>query len=312
MGLYRQYMSNAAEIEPTRRPKLSGLPLIGIALFLILVWGSAFTLVGVAVRTLSPEWLVAYRMILGAIMVLIYSYLKGQRLPHYRDSRWRWYTVIAVTGASLPFVLVASGQKTVDSGLTAIIVGTMPLITIVLAHFFTDEKLTSWKLIGFTMGFLGIIVLFLPKTLSLALVADWRAQLLILLASACYAATTVIASRTPETSSILGAAMMLLIGAILSTAWAAIASGPPPIPDMTAFLCALGLALGSTAIGTVLYLWVIDVSGPSVMARINYFIPVCSVALGVAFLKEVLDWRIFVSLFVILLGVIVSRLGGAD
>lgn len=291
---------------------MSAPTLLGVALFLIIVWGSAFTLVGVAVRTLSPEWLVSYRMSIGACIVWAYSHAIGHRLPPLKDVRWIWYAILAITGASLPFVLLANGQQTVDSGLTAILVGTMPLITIVLAHFFTAEKLTIMKLIGFLMGFVGIIVLFLPKELSFALVSDWQAQLLILLASVSYAVTIIVASRAPETPSPVGAAMMLIMGAGLSTMWAAAVAGPPPIPDMTALLCAIGLGLGSTAIATVTYLWVIDVSGPSVMARINYFVPVCSVILGVLLLNEVLDWRIFVALFVILLGVIVSKLDGAD
>jgi drug/metabolite transporter (DMT)-like permease len=99
---------------------------LGVALFLIVVWGSAFTMVGAAVRTLSPEWLVAYRMIFGAVLVFSYSRFRGHRLPPLKDQRWIWYTVMGITGASLPFVLIAVGQKTVDSGLTAILVGTMP------------------------------------------------------------------------------------------------------------------------------------------------------------------------------------------
>lgn len=281
--------------------------LIGVALFLILVWGSAFTMVGVAVRTLSPDWLVAYRMIVGAIVVLIYSHLVGHRLPSLKDARWIWYGALGITGASLPFVLIANGQETVDSGLTAILVGTMPLITIILAHFFTSEKLTTWKLVGFALGFVGIVVLFLPKELSLNLVSDWQAQLLILTGSACYAVTTVAASRAPATPSPIAAAMMLLMGALLSSLWALSVSGLPPLPTMPAFLCVVGLGLGSTAIATVTYLWVIDSAGPSVMARINYFVPVCSVILGVIFLEEILDWRIFVALFLILFGVIISR-----
>ena len=299
--------------EPKSEPRtLQGLTLLGIALFLILIWGSAFTMVGAAVRTLSPEWLVSYRMIVGAAVVLIYSRSIGHRLPPIRDVRWIWYAAMAITGASLPFVVLANGQKIVDSGLTAILVGTMPLITIVLAHFFTSEKLTAMKLVGFLMGFAGIIVLFLPKNLSFTLVSDWQAQLLILLASACYAVTTIIASRTPETPSPVGAAMMLLIGAGLSTVWAVAISGPPPMPDKIGLFSAIGLGLGATGAGTVVYLWIIDVAGPSVMARINYFVPVCSVILGVIILKEALDWRIFVALFVILLGVIVSKMDGAD
>lgn len=285
------------------------LKLLAVAFFLIFIWGSAYTMIGVAVRTLSPEWLVSYRMILGAVLVLTYAHLIGHRLPPLKDIRWVWYLVIAITGASLPFVLIAKGQGSVDSGLTAIIVGTMPLITVLLAHVFTAEKLNRWKLLGFLMGFIGIIILFLPENLSLELVADWRAQLLILGGSACYAIATIVASRAPETPSTVGAAMMLLLGAILSTIWAALVAGPPPKPDMPALLCILGLSFGSTAIATITYLWVIDVSGPSVIARLNYFVPVCSVVLGVLLLNETLDWRIFVALFVILLGVIVTRLG---
>ncbi len=305
-------MSESPEIKAQMRTPLKGVVLLGVALFLILVWGSAFTMVGVAVRTLAPEWLVAYRMLLAAILVLIYSRVMGHRLPKLKDTRWIWYTIMGVTGASLPFVLLAHGQKTVDSGLTAILVGTMPLITIVLAHFFTSEKLTPLKLVGFLMGFMGIIILFLPKELAFALVNDWQAQLLILAASFCYAATTILASRVPETPSPVGAAMMLMIGAVLSSAWAFGTVGSPPMPNLTALLCVIALGVGSTAIATVTYLWVIDVAGPSVMARINYFVPVCSVILGVALLGEILDWRIFVSLFVILLGVIVSKMDGAD
>ena len=305
-------MNDSKKDTPTSVVGIKPITLIGVALFLVLIWGSAFTLIDVAVQTLSPEWLVAYRMMIGASLVLIYSRLIGHRLPGLRDKRWLWYAVIAFTGASLPFVLIATGQKSVDSGLSAILVGTMPLITIILAHFFTDEKLTGMKFIGFLIGFIGIVVLFLPEDLSLSLVSDWQAQGIILIGSACYAVTTIIASRAPDTPSPVGAAMMLLIGAFLSTTWAALTAGPPPMPSKAALYSVIALGLGSTGIATVTYLWVIDKAGPSVMARINYFIPVCSVILGVIYLKEALDWRIFVALFVILLGVIISRLGKAS
>ena len=43
--------------------------IIGVAIFLILIWGSAFTLIDIAVLTLSPAWIVAYRMVIGASSV---------------------------------------------------------------------------------------------------------------------------------------------------------------------------------------------------------------------------------------------------
>lgn len=296
-------------LTSAEKPTISPSILLGASLFLILAWGSAFTLIGVAVKSISPEWLVAYRMTFGAGLVFAFSYMRGFRLPALTDQRWLWYIAMGLTGASLPFVLVAIGQKTVDSGLTAILIGTMPLITVVLAHIFTDEKLNRWKTLGFVMGFLGIVILFLPKDISLTLVADWKAQLLILGAAFCYATTTIIAARAPETPSPVGATMMLIAGAVMSAGWAIGTAGPPPVPNLTVVICILILGIGSTGIATVTYLWIIDQTGPSVVAKINYFVPVCSVILGVTFLSEPLDWRIFVSLGVIIAGVIIARRG---
>jgi len=98
--------------------------------------------------------------------------------------------------------------------------------------FFTEEKLNSWKLIGFLIGFIGIVILFLPKELSVSLVADWQAQLLILGGSVLYAITRIIASRPPETPSPLGVSMMLTLGAVKSTIYAVAVAGLPPMPDM--------------------------------------------------------------------------------
>ena len=113
-----------------------------IAFTLITIWGSAFTMTDVAVRSLSPIWIVASRMSLAALLVTIYIFIKGYSLPALTDKRWLWYGFIGSVGTSLPFFLITLGQKTVTSGLSAILIGAMPLLTIILAHFFTEERMT--------------------------------------------------------------------------------------------------------------------------------------------------------------------------
>jgi len=80
-------------------------------------------------------------------------------------------------GSVIPFFLLSTGQIKIDSGITSIIVGIMPLMTIVLAHFFTDERLNVQKTVGFFIGFLGIVILFLPDDFGFELVSDWRSHL---------------------------------------------------------------------------------------------------------------------------------------
>lgn len=295
--------------KPTDSPALSRAMLLGLSLILVLVWGSAFTMVSVGVKYLSPIWLVAYRLLIGAALLIAYVKIKGDKFPKLTDSRWLWYFGLGLTGMVIPFYLISTGQLTVDSGLSAIIVGAMPLITIILAHYFTDERLTPLKTLGFFIGFLGIVVLFLPDNLSLDLVADWRSQLLILLGAGCYAVTTVAAKRAPKTNSSVGAAMMLIGSAIVGIIWAVFTGIPETLPPWQGLVSAAALGLGSTAFATIIYLYVIEATGPSTLAKINYFVPLASVILGVSFLDEPFTWRMVISFIVILIGIFIARLG---
>lgn len=296
-------------VAPPDSSGLSRSKFLTLAVALILIWGSAYTMVGVGVDYITPIWLVAYRLILGAALVTAYVYYKGLKLPNLSDVRWRWYFILGMTGSVIPFFLLSTGQIDVDSGITSIMVGIMPLLTIVLAHYFTDERLNFQKLLGFIIGFLGIVVLFLPDNLNLELVSNWKAQMLIVIAAFCYAVTTVIAKRAPETSSSVGAAMMLICAApiaLIAGLWSGI---PTEFPAMMGIWMAIGLGIGSTALATILYLYVIQQTGPSVMAKINYFVPLASVVFGVGLLGEAFSWRMVIAFAVIVLGVMVSRLG---
>lgn len=281
--------------------------LLLIAFTLIITWGTAYTMVAVGVRTITPIWLVAYRTILGAFLVTVYAYWRGHRFPKLSDPRWVWYFVLGLTGMVIPFFLISVGQKTVDSGVAAIIIGAMPLLTIIMAHFFAKERLTPRKITGFLVGFIGIIALFLPENFDLSLIKDWRAQVLIVGGAFFYAVTTILAKRAPDTPASLAAAMML-VGAAIAATLAGIVSGvPETVPPVMGIWMAIGLGVGSTALGNILFLYVIQKTGPSMLARINYFPPLASVIAGVWFLNEPFTWRIAVAMCVILLGVFISR-----
>ena len=297
------------EFESKASALMSQTRFIIISIALILIWGSAFTIIDVAVRSVSPIWLVASRVALAAVMITAYTYFKGLRLPPLTDVRWIWYAVMGLTGATLPFFLIGLGQETIESGISAILVGAMPLMTIILAHFFTQERMTLMKLIGFVIGFSGLIILFLPEDFSLSLVSDWKAQSLALLGAFFYSLTTIIAKRAPETDSNIGASMLLIGSSVTAIIWALIEGVPQTPPEPIAYLMIFLLAIGSTGIATILYLYMIDVKGPTVLASINYFVPVASVIFGIWLLGEALTLQKLIAFFVIIIGVIISQQG---
>jgi len=297
--------NNASESESPIKPVM----LYAIAAVLILTWGLAYPMVSVAVRDVSPIWLVASRTSIAAILLIGYAKLRGRSFPSLKDKRWLWFGLMGMTGIVFPFFLFAQAQITVDSGICAIIGSAMPIFTIILAHFFANEALSWRKFIGFLIGFVGIIVLFLPDSFNFELVSDWKAQLLAVFAALLYAITTILAKRAPDTPPSLAAAMMVLCAAIVSSI-AAVASGvPSEFPPAIAVTMLIGLGVGSTAYANILYLYVVRKTGPSTLARINYFPAIVSVAAGVWFLQEEFTWKIVIAFAVIVIGMIISRSG---
>ena len=215
---------------------------------------------------------------------------------------------MGLIGMVIPFFLLSTGQVIIDSGLTAIMVGTMPLMTVILAHFFTNEKLSITKIIGFIFGFIGIVILFLPSDFSIELTENWSSQLIIIIAAFCYAVTTIIAKRAPDTPATVGACMMLICAATACLFVALLTGLPSSIPPLLGILTAFGLGVGSTAFASILLLYIIDQTGPSTIAKINYFVPLASVIFGVIILDEILSMRIFIAFVIILIGMFISQI----
>lgn len=303
----RRERNKIMSASPPKNRPITGMLLIGTAFFLALVWGSAFTMTRVAVREISPMWLVALRCTIGSVFLVSWMFYRGRRFPKLTDIRWRWYLLMGFVGMVLPFWLFSTGQQYIDSGLAAILAATMPLFTIILAHFFANEPLSLRKALGFFIGFVGIVTLFLPEEFTLALVADWRSQAIMVMGAFCYASTTIIAKRAPETPASVGAAMMVICASIMAIGLAFSSGLPARAPSGLSWLMGLGLGVGSTGVATIIYLTVVKRNGPSVLAKINYFPPLVSVALGIWLLKEPFSWRLIAAFVIILIGVLIAR-----
>jgi drug/metabolite transporter (DMT)-like permease len=119
---------------------------------LILLWGTSFMFTAISVRTVDPVTVVFYRLALGAVVLSLVVYARGDSLP-LNWQAWTGFFVMAIAGNALPFFLIAWGQQSVDSGVAGMIMAIMPLLTMVFAHYLVEgETLNRYKLIGFTRG----------------------------------------------------------------------------------------------------------------------------------------------------------------
>jgi drug/metabolite transporter (DMT)-like permease len=283
-----------------------------LLLALVAMWGSAFTLTGVAVRAFEPATLVALRLAMAAVLLALVVLLRGQRFPTGRRF-WLFGLAISIAGNCVPFWLISFGQKEIDSGLAGILMGIMPLTTMVLAHFFVrGERLNGIKVAGFLLGFIGLVVLIGPT--ALLELQGYGSKLLYELAvlggAICYAINAIIARHRPDADPLVAAAGVMLMGSLIMLPvggpGAATQLAAAPFAPLAAMI-ALGIV--ATAIATVVFLTLVTVAGPSFTSFINYLIPVWALLMGVLFLGEEPAMSSILALVLILGGIALSELG---
>ncbi|MGI9510014.1 MAG: DMT family transporter [Geminicoccaceae bacterium] len=280
---------------------------------IVALWGSAFGITEFAIEAFSPIALVTGRMILAAALLTLVVLLRGQRFP--KTARfWSFSLAMAIAGNCLPFWLISAAQLQIDSGLAGILMSVMPLTTLLLAHFLVPgESLSGGKLLGFCLGFVGIVVLIGPEAL-LELrgqgTAFW-AQLATLFAAFCYAANAIIARHRPSFDPLVAAAGTMIVGAVIM-----VPIGIWDLPEQTmnasasGLIAALALSVLASAVAPVVFLRLISAAGPSFVAFINYLIPLWAVSIGILLLGEEPRWTALVALALILSGLALSEIAG--
>ncbi len=129
---------------------------------LVSVWGTSFVFISISVESIDPLTVVFARVLIAAIILTSIVYIKGRRLPFNRKA-WLAFFVMGTMGNVFPFFLVTWGQLSVNSGVAGMIMAIMPLMTMLLAHYFVGgENLNRYKITGFMFGITGIIILLGP------------------------------------------------------------------------------------------------------------------------------------------------------
>ena len=279
---------------------------------LILIWGTAFLAIDVAVESLPPATLVAARVGIAAGVLCVAVLGRGLRLP--RPGRvWIRFLLLAVVGNALPFYAISWGQQRVESGLAGILMAVMPLATLVLAHYFVaGEFMTRRRAAGFVIGLGGVFVLTGPSALAQigGEASDLTRQAAVLAGALCYAVNTILARRMPQMHSLVLSACVMLMASAVMLPVAVLLDRPWTVSPLPASIgAAVWLGLVPTGVATVLYFLIVSRAGPTFLSLMNYVIPVVAMLTGIALAGESFEWRILGALALILTGLAISQMG---
>lgn len=275
-----------------------------MTLALTALWSPSFLFIKLAVNELPPFTVVALRVSIAAI--LLYSILRftGRQLP---KDRWFWIhaTVLSVITSVVPFSLFCYGEQSIDSALAAILNGSSPMFTALLAHaFLPSDRLTIQKSVGVCFSLMGLMWLFAPN-IAQGLSGTTSGMVAITVASICYAVGHIYAKKyitglpplVAPTAQLITAAFIMILPALWFDAPYQL-----PMPSTTAILGVCGLAFFGTTIALIIYYRLLDHCGPTAISMVACFFPVMGMILGFLFLGETLSLNALLASCLILVG----------
>lgn len=277
---------------------------------LVVCWGTSFAMSKIALAHVTPEWIAATRLVVGAVVLLGIAFAQGETPPLNRTFV-KQYLWLGLIGNAAPFFLITWGMQSISSGVAGLLMGTIPLIIVIMAHFtLPGERITFWRAVGFILGFTGIVVLMGPENLMnlKAHGHELVGELVVVVGCLMYGVNAISVKKfnLPGTTAVSGG--VLAVGAVLATL-AALLQSPFHVLEAppSALLAMVGLGLFPTGLATVVWFKAVERTSPTFTTMSNYLVPVFALSFGAAFLGEHIGWNVLVSLLLVLAGIFVSR-----
>ncbi|MEM7444556.1 MAG: DMT family transporter [Pseudomonadota bacterium] len=270
---------------------------------LSVVWGGAFFGVEIMLDAMPPMTIVAARAGLAAVVlgaVVIFS-----RLALPWDGRsWVAFLIMGFSNNALPFSLIVWGQTEITGGLAAILIATTPLFTVLMAQFFAaEERLTSARMVGVSLGLMGVAVMIGPAAMA-GLGGNALAQLAVLAAALSYACAGIFGRRFRDLPPLVPAAGQLATTTMMLVPLALIIDRPwtLPMPGLEVWAAMIGVAIFSTAIAYILYFRILSTAGATNVLLVTFLAPISAILLGSLIIAERLEPRNVAGMLLIFAG----------
>jgi len=272
-----------------------------------LLWGIPYLLIKVAVDSFSPPAIVAGRTLIGALLLLPFAIRSGAL--RQAAKKWPWVLAFGLIEMAGPFLLLGHAEQSLPSGLTGLLVATVPLFATLIALGGGDRTaLRPIRILGLLLGLGGVALIVLGPGVGVtdgALFAVGEVLLVALL----YAIAPFIVARkladVPSMGSICLALLIVGIGylpaAILTT---------HTVPSVPSIVSLVLLGVLCTAVAFLVFFALIAQVGPVNAPLFTYINPIVALLLGVLIMGEHLGAGLLIGAPIVLVGCWLAATGG--
>ena len=287
------------------RPTRSDILLL---LALGIMWGTSYAFIKLGVETLPTFTLIATRLAIGLALLVAVVVATRTALP--RDPMtYAHLVVMSVINIVIPFTLITSAERSVDSAIAAILNGAVPLIVIVLAALvFHDEPITLNRLAGVLIGYVGVIVLVAPGLTSASTAGSAMGGEIALLGSTlAYAIGAVYSRRTLRNrglSPVVPAVFQVGFALMIVTVLAFVVERPLEVSwNANAIIAVVWLGLLGSGLAYLVNFRLLSRIGATGTSQLAYLLPVVGIVSGALMFGEQIDAIVIAGTALVLGGV---------
>lgn len=284
---------------------------------LYLVWGSTYLGIAIAIETIPPFLMAAIRFAIAGAVLLGWVAIRHRGTIRTLSGRQiRDTTIVGALLLGGGMGMVAVGEQTVPSGLTAIFIALMPLWVAVFGRAFFGERLPRLAVVGIAIGLVGVVVLAWPGDASLAGVEPIHLAAVIISPISWSLGSLYSAHRASlPTQPQLATGLQMVLGAVVLTLMGGVVGefgrfDPAAVSDRS-FVAMVYLTLIGSLVAFSTFAWLLRVAPVPKVATYAYVNPIVAVILGFLILGEPITPRALVAggIVVVAVALIVTARG---
>ncbi len=289
-------------------------PSVWLALLSVyLVWWSTYLAIRFAVLTIPPFLMAGTRFVLSGLILYFFTLARGETRPTL--AHWKSAAVIGFFLLTLSNGGVSWMEQKVPSGITALLMGTVPLWVALLDWLWKKGKrpgLRAWG--GIFLGMAGITLLVFSRMGPAQWQVDpWKALGLVGCSLGWAYGSLYARSAVLPRSALLSTSLEMMAGGVMQLAagfllgegsqlhWSQMT---PASLEAWAYLTLIGSLVGFTS-----YIWVLQKSTPELASTYAFVNPIIAVFLGWLFAGEALTPTLFLATGLIVAAVVLITLG---
>lgn len=272
-----------------------------------LVWGTTYLAIRIALETIPPLLMAAFRWIVAGGLLIAALSLAREPLPRRRA--WPSLAVLGILLLGFGNGAVVWAEQTIPSGLTAVLVAVIPFWMVGIERVLHAERLSPRRLFGLMVGFAGIVLLVWPELQLDSGGAFLTGLVATQIACLGWAIGSSYARRRRHEENVLStvafemlfAGVCLLAVGLLRGEWAMLAF------NARTFGALAYLILAGSIVGFSAYVYALKYLPVATVSLYAYVNPVIAVLLGTLVLQEPLSPRLAAAGAVVLAGMALVR-----